>query len=142
MRLVVVRNQTFFCLTALAVLLLAFSAEVARADTCTFSSSAMSYNGATPNQTLRFTWDNTTGAVANNGASCSSSGTGTAFWDGGSTSPTLRLCGLSSVPGTVQPGFALNINSRKDVQLNMTFQGAGGHETVRFTREGCRAGRL
>lgn len=128
------RSNTMSLKNALLLAVCAFfavtlsAASAAHADTCTFFSNTITYNEGPSGQTLRFSWNNSTGAVLQNGTSCSASGTGTAFWNDLENGVTYNWCGNSADPGTVQSGFTLGVNSRKNVQLNMKYNGNTGYE--------------
>jgi hypothetical protein len=84
--------------------------SLAKADSiCTFTSNVIARDERHTRQTLTFSWNNTTGAIQQNGPVCSASGAlagGTAYWDDFENGAAHVQCGLASLPGNVTPGFA------------------------------------
>lgn len=118
--------------TAALVGLLLMVPSVAEADTCTFASSTMMFDNAYANQTFHFSWDRASGAILQNGTTCSSSGTGTAYWDDLQSGTQYVYCGSTVTPGTVTPNYSTSPSTFEyTFSLYLSYQGVNyGHRFI------------
>jgi len=98
------------------------SSEV-QASTCTFSSSGMVYDNNFTGQTVKFSWNTSTGAVSYDSGTCNISNGD--LWDDIQGGTNHYYCGESTSPGSVQTG---TFNTSSDTPFSFTlnfFDGVG-----------------